>query len=283
MHNQNKSQSEEFFSIDLLKYVKLCVRNKWIILIITFLFSVFSVFYALSIKNTYVSKTILFPKVQDSIGSRVMSQYGGLAAIAGIELPQGQASNQELAVERLKSIEFFRTYLYEDLVIEIFAAEAWDRENDVLLLNSDLYNIENDTWTREVKWPLEKKPTPEEAHIYFLKQIDFELDSKTGKLEIYAETIRPSTSQKWLQIILDAFNKQNKEGKISDAYEAIEYLEEERNSTDLVDLKSLISELIADQVKTIAFAKIDNNNLFEVIEPPNKPLLKKAQIDQSYA
>ena len=62
-----------------------------------------------------------------------------------------------------------------------------------------IFDIENNLWSREVKWPLEPKPTPQEAHILFLNQVETEFESKTGKLVISISNIRPNTAKEIAQ------------------------------------------------------------------------------------
>tara|TARA_B100002051_G_scaffold125855_1_gene119769 strand:- start:38345 stop:39319 length:975 start_codon:yes stop_codon:yes gene_type:complete len=273
-NNNEINEEENFFSIDWRYFFKATIRKKWTILFITLIFAISSVFYSLSIKNTYTSTTILFPKAANSATSSLISQYGGLARMAGIDLPEGQSSNLERVEEKLKSFTFFEDYIYEDILIELYAGDYWDRDKDILILDKEIFDAEDNLWVREVEWPLESKPSPQEAHILFLNQVETEFESKTGKLTISIENIRPNTAKEWLELIINSLEKQNRIEKVSSAEATIEYLEKERNSTELVDLKNMISQLISEQIKTIAFAEVGSSSLFDKVQEPYAPLLK---------
>ncbi len=274
LSNNAINEEENFFSIDWTYFFRVTLRKKWTILFITAIFAITAVLYSLSLKNIYTSTTILFPKAADSATSSLISQYGGLARMAGIDLPEGQSSNLERVEEKLKSFTFFEDYIYEDILIELYAGDYWDRDKDVLVLDKGIFDIENNLWSREVKWPLEPKPTPQEAHILFLNQVETEFESKTGKLVISISNIRPNTAKEWLDLIINSLEKQNRTEKVSSAEATIKYLEKERNSTELVDLKNMISQLISEQIKTIAFAEVGSSSLFDKVQEPYAPLLK---------
>ena len=80
-----------------------------------------SVLVALSLPNIYTSTAILAPKLEGGTGglSRLASQYGGLASLAGINLGglEGDGmSRPAFAVEKMKSLSFFKQHLYEDFL-----------------------------------------------------------------------------------------------------------------------------------------------------------------------
>ena len=105
--------------------------------------------------------------------------------------------------------------------------------------------------------------------------METEFESKTGKLVISISNIRPNTAKEWLDLIINSLEKQNRTEKVSSAEATIKYLEKaKRNSTELVDLKNMISQLISEQIKTIAFAEVGSSSLFDKVQEPYAPLLK---------
>ena len=69
---------------------KVLIDRIWLkklqVVLITALFSIFFIFYSLSIENTYISQSIL--KVNNDSNS-AFSEYSGLASMAGIDLGGG--------------------------------------------------------------------------------------------------------------------------------------------------------------------------------------------------
>ena len=74
--------------IDLRELFATLWRGKWIIILVTTVFAVVGVFYALSQPNIYQSSVLLAP-AQDEGGAGVSGQLGGLASLAGISLGGG--------------------------------------------------------------------------------------------------------------------------------------------------------------------------------------------------
>ena len=130
--------------------------------------------------------------------------------MAGIDLPEGQSSNLERVEEKLKSFTFIEDYIFEDILIELYAGDYLDRDKDILILDKEIFDAENNLWVREVEWPLESKPSPQEAHILFLNQVETEFESKTGKLIISIENIMPNTAKEWLELIINSLEKENR-------------------------------------------------------------------------
>lgn len=277
MLNNNISEKEngDFIAINPLTIVKTLYKNKFKILFITIAFAVFSVFYALGIKNEYRSYSILFPNTESSALSSLSRQYSGLASIAGIDLG-GSASSltaPELAEEQLKSLTFFKKYIYEDLLVDLMAGEEWDRKENLLTINNEIYDSDKNKWTRDVKWPLENKPTAQEAHYKFLTHVTSELE-KSGKLTVFVKHIRPDTAKEWLDHIIQSFQADNKQRNISVAKQSINFLEQEYKNTEIKELQRIISNLLADSIQRLSVSSIEGENLFLVIQEPFSPLIK---------
>jgi uncharacterized protein involved in exopolysaccharide biosynthesis len=80
-------------------------RRKWMILIVTSVAGVLSVVYALMQPNVYTASSTMLPISGSS--SSLLSQYAGLASLAGVSLPGSAASDPTVKIEAiLKSREF---------------------------------------------------------------------------------------------------------------------------------------------------------------------------------
>lgn len=111
--------------IDLRELFSALWQGKWLIIVTTFLFSVASVFYALSLPDIYKSEVTLAPVSEDS-GLKIPGQLGGLAALAGVNLGgMGGGDKTGLALEILKSRDFLVRFIEKnDLYVPIMAAEG---------------------------------------------------------------------------------------------------------------------------------------------------------------
>jgi len=147
--------------IDLRELFSVIWKGKWLILLITFVFAVGSVVFALSKPNIYKSSVLLAPAEEESkkMGA-LASQFGGLASIAGINLGGGSSNSTALAIATLKSRKFLTNFVNQhDLKIPLFAAESWDLKSGELTLNSELYDVNNKAWLVDVETGETLEPT----------------------------------------------------------------------------------------------------------------------------
>jgi tyrosine-protein kinase Etk/Wzc len=93
---QNTAVTESVSLIDLAATVW---RQKWLIIVITVLAAVLSVVYALRLPNRYTATSTVLPISSSS--SSLLSQYAGLAAMAGVSLPGANSSNPSVKIQAI--------------------------------------------------------------------------------------------------------------------------------------------------------------------------------------
>ena len=88
--------------IDLRELFTVIWQGKLIVIALTILFAVASVFYAISLPNVYKSEALLAPaeaQQQGGLGA-LAGQFGGLASLAGVNLGAGGGVDKtQLALE----------------------------------------------------------------------------------------------------------------------------------------------------------------------------------------
>ena len=121
------------------------------IIIITAIFAVGSVFYALSVPNQYKATALLAPADSDGGGlSSVLGQFGGLASIAGVNIGGGESSESQIAQEIMKSWSFIEKFISDnDLELKVYAAEGWSKGSGELHINQDAYDSKSGEWLTE--------------------------------------------------------------------------------------------------------------------------------------
>jgi len=112
--------------IDLRELFSAIWQGKWIIVAVTSVFTVAAVFYALSLPNIYKSEALLAP-VSEQSGLKIPGQLGGLAALAGVNLGGGAATDKSaIAVEVLRSRTFLINFIEKfDLYVPLLASKGW--------------------------------------------------------------------------------------------------------------------------------------------------------------
>src|SRR5690606_19332819 len=94
--------------IDIRELWNIVWSGKWIIIGITTTFAVAAVILSLMMPNIYRSTALLIPSEEAQGGglSALAGQFGGLASLAGINLPGGSDNKVTTAIEVVKSRQF---------------------------------------------------------------------------------------------------------------------------------------------------------------------------------
>ena len=162
------SPSDYSDEIDLRELLAVLWLGKTTILSIVFLSGLMSVLVALFLPNKYTSEALLAPRVDGGAGgmlSQMASQFGGLASLAGVNLGGlGDQGASVVAIEMLKSREFFGTYLYDAVLVDLMAAEGWDRGMSKVVIDDSLFDADSATWVRDVSEEFQVKPSIQEAY-----------------------------------------------------------------------------------------------------------------------
>ncbi len=277
--SENSEQSSNHLQyedeIDLKELFFVLWNAKLFIVAITGFFAVLSVVYALMLPNIYESSALLSPRSSQSGISGLAAQYGGLAAMAGIQLPSGEDGNKTLiAVEKMKSKQFFEEYLYEGILVELMAAKKWEPSSNTLEIDKENYDVVSGNWIRDVRPARNPRPSMQEAHLKFAQMFSLTQDTKTGLVSITVQHISPYVAQKWVNLVIAGISNSLRQTDILEATKAITYLNEQRENTNLVNMDVIFSQLIEEQTKTIMLANVSEDYVFQVLDPPYAPELK---------
>jgi hypothetical protein len=265
--------------IDLRELFQVLWKGKVLITLITGGVAALSVVVALSLPNIYKSTAILAPKSSGSAGglSRLASQYGGLASLAGINLDgmgSDGISKPEIAIEKMKSLSFFKQYLYEDLLVDLMAVRSWDLGTRQLRYDAEVYDIASNEWVRDVGPPRQARPSDQEAHDAFLELFFVTKDEQTGLIFVSIEHYSPDIAKQWVELVVGRVSEELRSKDIREAEESIKFLEAQREKTSLVSLDEVFAQLIEEQTKTIMLANVSKDYLFDVIDSPVAPELE---------
>ena len=255
--------------IDLKELFLVLWNAKLFIVVVTGFFAVLSVVIALVQPNIYESSTLLSPRSSQSGISGLAAQYGGLAAIAGIQLPSGEEGSKTLiAMEKMKSKQFFEEYLYETILVELMAAKSWEPSSNTLEIDKENYDVGSGKWIRDVDPPRSPRPSMQEAHLEFVEMFSLNQDTKTGLVSITVQHLSPYVAQKWVNLVISSISNSLRQTDILEAEKAIIYLNDQRENTNLVNMDVIFSQLVEEQTKTIMLANVSEDYVFQVLDPP---------------
>lgn len=247
-------------------------RAKYIISFFTILSLLTSVLYALNTSDVYRSEILLAPAVEQN-GFKLPGQLGGLANLAGINIGNNAGSDRtQIALETIKSRDFLFTFLNNNnLAIPIIAAKGWDKKNNKLLIDEEVFDIKNNKWIRKVSEPVEIIPTNQEVREEFLKKLVINQDKSTSLVKISFEFYSPTLSKTILDRLVVELNNNIREKDLKDARENIAYLTNELKLNENAEIRKLLYSLIEEQTKTVMLSNVKKEYVFKIVDSAYVP------------
>lgn len=269
---QNNIADDE---IDLRELFTAIWQGKWIIIAITTLFAVASVFYAINQPNIYKSEALLAPAEQDQQGGlgALAGQFGGLASLAGVNLGSGGGVDKtQMALEVLKSRQFTSEFIKKHNILpDLMAVESWNRETNKIIYNSEVYNKAENKWLREVKAPFKPEPSMQEAYKVFSQLVSANINKETGMVTIAIEHVSPYVAKKWVNWLIQDINATMKQRDVLEANKSTSFLTQQLGQTKIADIRAILYKLVEEQTKTIMFANVRDEYVFKTIDPAIVP------------
>ncbi len=276
IESQQKIDSE----IDLMDVFSIIWKGKLWIIGTVFVFSLASVLYALSLSDEYKATAVVKPVEGERGGAlaSLASQFGGLASLAGVDLGSGGTSDSIVAMEILKSWEFAENFIKKhNLEVPIFAAKGWDRSNNKLILDDELYDEASKRWVRIPPSGKTVEPTSWELYEEFKKRLSISVDKESGFIRISLTYYKPSYAKKWVDLLISDINTFMRNKALDEANKSIKYLEENITQTNIAEIRSVFSQLIQEQHKAKMLAQVSDEYVLKTIsvakipEEKNKP------------
>ena len=235
---------------------------------------------ALLLPNVYEARVLLAPKDDDGAGglSRLAAQYGGLASLAGIDI--SSIGNEglpkaKLAMERMRSLTFFESQIYEEVVVELMAFDSWNLDKQQGSIDPDIFDEKKGVWVREFRPPYKLKPSAQETHEKFLKEaLIINENDESGLVSVIVEHKSPVLAKRWVELLVNRASEEIRAQDIDEARRAIEFLEALRDQNSIVVLDDVFAQLIEEKTKTILLAEVSENYVFDIIEEAVVPEFK---------
>jgi len=235
--------------IDLLELIRTLLQAWKTIVGITILCTGFAVAYALYAPEVFKAETLLAPAQEEKSGaSSALSQFGGLAAMAGISIPSD--SNVEQVVATLNSRKFLRTYIKQNKLIPVLFDEIWDADNQAWMVPS-----------------VEDEPTEQKAIESFKACLSVDEDKKSGLITLSISWKDPQVAAQWANDLVRQLNEQLREQAIADSKKRVGYLEQELAKTTLQDMRAVLYNLLESEKQKAMLANVNEDFALEVIDP----------------
>ncbi len=264
--------------IDIRELFNTLWKGRWLIIVMTFVFGIGSIIYSLCLPNIYKADALLAPAENSNGGglATMAGQLGGLAALAGVNIGSSESSQTNLAVQVMKSRQFIDSFVNNHhLLIPLMAAKGWDMGENVLLLDSDIYDSESEQWMREPDGMRGSKPTSLEAYEVFSEDI-FRIseDKDSGLYTVSVRHYSPYIAQQWVRWLVEDINKVMRERTITETSQNLAYLNTQLQKTAVADMQSTFYKLIEDQTQSLMLAEVQEEFVFKIVDPAVVPELK---------
>lgn len=268
--NDSTPYSDTSNEITLREFIYILLRGKWIIIGITFLFAVGSIVVALLLPNIYTAEAKLAPTQESQSSSlrALTGQFGGLASLAGINLPQGETDNAQIAQEIMQSRAFITGFVERrGVLVDLMAVKRWNRSSGEVEYDPDIYDVATETWVRDVNPPKQTVPTPWEYVQEFRDIFRINEDAITGMVTIQISHKSPIIAKQWVDWIVEDINNVMRRRDIEEAQRSIRYIEDELENARLTTTQQVYASLLEQQTQTIMLANVRPEYVYQVIDP----------------
>ena len=234
--------------------------SSWLLLVIAFLVgAAVAVVIALQLPKKFRADALIAPVTQGSSGAggALRDQFGGVAALAGIELG-GSGGRKEEALATFQSNGFARAFILAEDLLPVLFAERWDSAKGV--------------W-KDGTGP----PTMEAAVSKFTKDVcTISEDRKTGFVTVSVTWFTPELAARWANRLVEMVNERLRAEATVSANRSIDYLNQELAKTSVVDLRQAIYRLIQDQVSNAMLANVQREFAFKFIDAAVPPVSRSS-------
>ncbi|HVY23384.1 MAG TPA: Wzz/FepE/Etk N-terminal domain-containing protein [Steroidobacteraceae bacterium] len=235
--------------IDLRELISVLWLRKWFIAGVTAVFAVVSVLVAFWLPSQYTATIVVAPVSSSNLNS-IASQLGGLAALAGISLGNGQEDESQTAMQSMQSWDFIDKFIKDNkLQVDVFAVDGWDRETNTLEIDSSLYDVKQKKWVRTPPRGKTIEPTSWELFHEFSKHLDVSQDKKTGLISVSIEYYSPLVAKQWVDMYVAAINEHMRQRKLDESSKNIEYLQDQINKTSIAQMQEVLYQLMENEIK----------------------------------
>lgn len=201
---------------------------------------------------------VLLSPIKHGVGSgglrQLSSQLGGLASLAGAALGGG-LGDDESAPAMLRSHVLARQIIEQDDLVPVLFAKKWDATNK--------------RWkARDAK----DIPTLWDAERLFSRKVRrVTEDRRTGLITVTVVWSDPHLAEQWARKLVNTADRELRARAVNTAKANIDFLQEQLDSTSIVEVRQSIYRLLEDQLKELMLARGGPEYAFKVLDPAVEP------------
>lgn len=253
----NDTAEEE---LDLRELLSILWQQRKLLIVPALVLASATLIVALVLPKEYTAK-ILLSSVENEGGSfggggsgglsSMMSQYKGLASLAGLSMPEDQQKEESIAL--LKST---------------LITEAFIRQGNLLpVIYDNRWNAASKQWRQG-----DRVPTLWEGSQYFRKKLSSVTeDAKTGLIEVDVTWSDPVTAANWANGLVQLTNQYAQQKAVNMAKRHIAFLNQKAEQTPYVEEREGIFMIMQDQLTNEMIAEGTDEYALKVIDPAFPP------------
>ena len=238
--------------IDLHELIRTLLQAWKTIVGIIILCTGLAVAYALHAPEIFKAETLLAPAQEGKSGaSSALSQFGGLAAMAGVTIPAD--TNIERVLATLETRVFLKKFIVKKNLLPVIFGDSWDATSNTWELQEDQEGF-----------------ITEDGILPLRGAIEVDKD-KSGLITLSISWADPEVAAQWANDLVHQLNEQLREQAIADSKKRIGYLEQELAKTTLQDMRAVLYNLLESEKQKAMLANVNEDFALEVIDPAVAP------------
>lgn len=226
------------------KLIAVCVICSWAVGIVLFF----------AMERQYEAVALLKPPAETNDGGvgALAGRLGGVAAMAGIDLPRSEAT-VDVSLATLQSRSFLSGFIVDE--------NLWPD------LYPDLWNSTTKDWAVAEQ----QRPTLQDAYERLTDALKIARDRQTGLVTV---TLRWADRQKaaaWLSSLIAKLNLTMRAQAEEEARKNLRFLSEELDRTPIMETRQSIYRMTEMQINKAMLANVREEYAFGIIDPPVAP------------
>lgn len=230
--------------------------GRWLILSLAVIGAVVTTLAGFLVTPIYRTEVLMAPVTSERSGgglAGLAGQFGGLAALAGVNIGSDDTSAESLAI--LSSRAFTERFIEKNNLMPHLFPDAWDAEKG-RWKSEDPAEIPN-------KWL---------AFELFDKSIrGVSQDSETRLVTLTIDWVDPEVARDWANGLVSDVNAAVRSRAIDQSNRSIEYLRKQLQETTEVELRDAVVGLMEIEMKKAMLSTVRTEFAFEVIDPAVAP------------
>lgn len=277
--NVNGGQTANEQEIYLSDIVAAIGRRKRLIAICFSITVLIGLSYAVFTTPLYTASVTVQPAVDDSGAlSGLRGQFGGAAALAGINLGGGGDTKKEEYLAVLQSRALAERFIISQEIMQHLFSEQWNEETNhwrqpgkpgvvsrvTRSVSKVLARLSGDEGWREKS---DGEPRLWDAYKNFKKDIiSVSEDVQTGIVTVTMKFSDPALTAQWANNYVALANSTLRQKAIDEATRALAYLDGEVQKTTVSGLRNTFFKLVEKQLETITLANARPEYAFKIID-----------------